>query len=158
MRTRLGSVFMALAMGVVFVACNNPAIGRECVNPTRSTVIATQISAPALECPARLCLLQPLPSGEGMDTAATDLGTEPPARRTCTAFCSADDDCDPETKAQCPGGFVCAVATQSGSYCCRKMCICKADLVEGVNAADGGVATPWSCDKVNNPNTTCKNL
>lgn len=158
MRALVGSLLVVMVIGSGFVACNSPAIGRECVNPTRTAVIATQISAPALECPARLCLLQPAPIVERPDLGGTDLGTEPPARRTCTAFCSSDDDCDPETKAQCPGGFVCAVATQSGSYCCRKMCICKADLVEGVNAADGGVATPWSCDKVNNPNVTCKNL
>lgn len=156
MRAAVSTVVSLVALvSVALTGCNNLAIGRECVNPTRTAVIATQISAPALECPARLCLLQP----QIDETAPSDMApSEPPARRTCTAFCSSDDDCEPETKAQCPGGFVCAVATQSGDYCCRKMCICKADLVEGINATNGEVATPWSCDKVNNPNVTCKNV
>ena len=44
-------------------------------------------------------------------------------------------------------GFTCAVATQAGPFCCKKLCICKSDLVEGVNVdPDGGTIIPFSCD------------
>lgn len=147
---------LSLLVGVGFVACNNMAIGRECVNPTGTAVTALQISSPALECPSRLCLLQPPKTAvEGMPAE----GEETLARRTCTAFCSSNDDCEAETKKNCPEGFVCAVATKSGDFCCKKMCICKADLVPGDNGGpDGGVQTPFACDRTLNDNVTCKNV
>ncbi len=52
---------LAGLIGAVVVACNVNAIGRPCVNPVGADagVPGTQISSPALECPSRLCLLQP---------------------------------------------------------------------------------------------------
>lgn len=137
---------LSILVGVGFVACNNLAIGRECVNPTGTAVIATQISSPALECPSRLCMLQPPPANQ----ENPDGGDDSLARRTCTAFCSSDDDCQAETKKSCKEGFVCAVPLTTGSFRCRKMCVCKADLVEGTNSADGGAITPASCETETN--------
>ena len=46
----------------------------------------------------------------------------------------------------CKEGFACAVATQAGPFCCKKLCICKGDLVEGTNVdPDGGTMIPFSC-------------
>ena len=121
-------------------ACNPNSIGRPCVNPEGSAVLGTQVSSPALECPSRLCLIQP-PSGSTTDT---DGGS----RATCTAQCQSNGDCDPETTKFCKNGFACAIATTAGPFCCRKICICKDDLVVGVNKdpVDGGVQIPHSCD------------
>ena len=99
------------AAGLGFFGCNPNSIGRPCVNPSGQAVLGTQVSSPALECPSRLCLLQP-PTGSSKE-----------ARQTCTATCESDGDCDAETKASCKAGFVCAVATQAGPFCCRKLCI-----------------------------------
>jgi hypothetical protein len=82
-------------------------------------------------------------------------------RATCTATCDNDGDCDAETKAYCKAGFVCAVATQAGPFCCRKLCICRDDLVPGVNSdgiPDGGTILPFSCDPSQNSNITCANV
>jgi hypothetical protein len=156
-------VLCALVAGVVavgFFACNPNSIGRPCVNPAGSAVNGTQVSSPALECPSRLCLIQP----PGASTGTTS-GTDGGPRATCTATCGSDDDCSPETTAFCPAGFVCAVATDTGAgFCCRKICVCRADLIPSFNQdpQDGGVILPHACD----PNTwrssptppTCPNV
>src|SRR4051812_18739833 len=111
-------ILCALTVGLIglgFVACNPNSIGRTCVNPSGQAVLGTQVSSPALECPTRLCLLQP--SGSN--------GQDGGDRATCTAPCDNDGDCDAETKAKCGAGFVCAVATEAGPFCCRKLCICR---------------------------------
>jgi hypothetical protein len=152
MRALLLCALVAGVVGVGIFACNPNSIGRPCVNPGGQTVISPQISSPALECPSRLCLLQP---------AAGTGGADGGYRATCTADCQHDSDCDPETKEQCKQGFVCAVATQTGPYCCKKICVCRADLVEGTNVdADGGTITPFSCiyDPTFNPNPSCPNF
>lgn len=154
MRALLIALSLSVLVGFGFVACNNMAIGRECVNPTGTAVTGKQISSPALECPSRLCLLFP----PKVASENPDGGDDSLARRTCTAFCSSDDDCGAETKKSCPEGFACAVATTSGPFCCKKMCICRADLVEGDNAADGGVATPFACDTARNSSVQCDNV
>lgn len=127
-------------VGVGFWACNPNSIGRPCVNPLGSDVRGTQISSPALECPSRLCLIQP-PNASSI--ATSDGG----ARATCTATCNHDSDCPAETKQYCKE-FVCAVAATAGDFCCRKLCICKDDLVPGVNEdpIDGGTMLPTACD------------
>jgi hypothetical protein len=156
MRALLLCALVAGVVGVGFFACNPNSIGRPCVNPTNAAPLGTQVSSPALECPSRLCLIQPPNASSGMSTGS-DGGTE--ARSTCTATCATSDDCDPETTAHCPAGFACAVAVQAGPFCCRKLCICRSDLVQGVNVnPDGGVITPASCDKKQNPNPTCANV
>jgi len=51
------------------------------------------------------------------------------------------------------------VATQAGPFCCKKLCICKGDLVEGTNVdPDGGTIVPFSCDPKQNPSPTCPNV
>ena len=155
MRAFFLCALVATVVGIGFFACNPNSIGRPCVNAAGSVPAGTQVSSPALECPSRLCLIQP-PS---TSTGAPDGGL---ARSTCTAECENNDDCEAETKALCktadgkPSRFVCAVAVQAGPFCCRKLCICKEDLVAGVNMdVDGGVMTPFSCDKKQNPMPTC---
>jgi hypothetical protein len=122
------------------------------VNPSGQAVLGPQVSSPALECPSRICLLQPT-GGTGGDGGA--------GRATCTASCENDGDCDPETRALCKAGFVCAVASQTGPYCCKKLCVCRDDLQAGVNGdgkPDGGTMIPFSCDPKQNSNITCPNV
>jgi hypothetical protein len=82
----------------------------------------------------------------------------------CTAFCNTNDDCagavktsasgDPAMQ-QCAHDFVCAAATETGPLKCRKVCVCRDDLVQGHNLADDGVTVvcPQSCTTA--PNTGC---
>jgi hypothetical protein len=103
-----------------------------------------------------LCLLQP--PNASLGGSDVDAGPGGLARATCTATCDNNDDCDPETTAHCMAGFVCAVAVQAGPFCCRKLCVCKSDLIQGVNVdPDGGVIRPAACDPMN-PYLTCANV
>jgi hypothetical protein len=161
MRALLLCALVGLVVGVGLLACNPNSIGRPCVNPTNAAPLGTQISSPALECPSRLCLIQPGNSSE--ITTGQDGGAN--ARSTCTAGCESNDDCDAETRALCKDSsgvthnYVCAVATTTGPFCCKKVCICPLDLVVGVNTSpDGGVVTPYACDKSVNKNITCANI
>lgn len=138
MKALLLCTLVAGVVGALFFACNPNSIGRPCVNPLGSDVRGTQVSSPALECPSRLCLIQP---------ARSDTTTDGGARATCTAECSDDGDCSAETTKFCKE-FRCAVATTAGPFCCRKVCVCRDDLVANVNQdpIDGGVILPVSCD------------
>lgn len=142
-----------LAAGGLSTGCNPNSIGRLCVNPQMSAPTGPQIVSPALECPSRLCLIEPT-------TSTTE--AQGGSRNTCTAECGSDGDCDAETKDYCQSGFVCAIATQVGSFCCKKFCICKDDLQDGVNKMGEGdalqVITPYACDPVANQNVSCKNV
>ena len=145
--------FCALAAGLTggaaFFACNPPP-PRPCINPSGQPVTSTQVSSPALECPSRICLLQP---PNGSSSATQDGGT---FRAMCTDLCQQDSDCDSET-IYCKAGSVCAVATDTGPFCCKKLCICKSDLVIGVNMdADGGTMIPFSCSMAD-PQPSCPN-
>jgi hypothetical protein len=163
MRALLLCALVAAVVGAGMFACNPNSIGRLCVNPGGQAVLGTQISSPALECPSRLCLLQPPNASTGnVSGQTTDGGT---FRATCTAECQSDGDCSAETNDYCksadgkPLGFVCAVAAQAGPFCCKKLCICRGDLVAGTNVdADGGTIIPFSCDPKQNPNPTCPNV
>ena len=158
MRALLLCALVAVVVGAGLFACNPNSIGRPCVNPGGQAVLGTQISSPALECPSRLCLLQP-PNASTGQTGQTQGGDGGTFRATCTAECQHDNDCDAETKAYCKEGFNCAVATQAGPFCCKKVCICKTDLVQGVNVdPDGGTIVPFSCDPKQNPTPTCPNV
>ncbi len=154
MKALVLTVGLAGLVGLGFFACNPNSIGRPCVNPSGSLPLGTQISSPALECPSRLCLIEPASISTGNIGSSVDGGST----NTCTAFCSSNDDCAPETTSQCKAGFACAVATTVGDFCCRKICICKADLQTGFNVADGGVQTPYACDPKVNSLVTCKNV
>ena len=120
------------------MGCNPNSVGRPCVDPVNAAVDGIQISSPALECPSRLCLIEPLDGGAG--------------RATCTASCQDDSDCAAASNDNCksaegtPLGFACAVVFQTGKLACRKLCICRGDLRSGVNVdVDGGVMVPASC-------------
>jgi len=146
MRALLLCALVAGVVGAGLFACNPNSIGRPCVNPAGS----------AVECPSRLCLLQPPNASSGNAGMTADGGT---FRATCTAGCEHDSDCDPETTMYCKEGFACAVATQTGPFCCKKLCVCRGDLVEGTNVnADGGTIIPFSCDPKQNPMPTCPNV
>ncbi len=155
-------VLVGLVVGAGFVACNPNSIGRPCVNPTNAAPLGTQISSPALECPSRLCLIQPPNASTGDQSGDGGMTS----RSTCTAECSSNDDCDAETRSQCKDqngktyNYVCAVATVTDPrFCCKKLCICPLDLVAGVNLGpDGGVQTPYYCDPKLNPSPTCANV
>jgi hypothetical protein len=139
MRALVLCTLLAGFASVAFLACNPNSIGRPCVNPQGSDVRGTQISSPALECPSRLCLIQP-PN----ETSTADGGAQV-ARATCTAFCNTNDDCAPENRGQC-SDFVCAVVKTVGDFCCQKVCVCRGDLVPNQNVdVDGGVITPPAC-------------
>jgi hypothetical protein len=88
------------------------AIGQPCVNPIGKPP-AAELSSPALECPQRLCLLEPVDGG---------------ARATCTAKCSADCDCAQAQMSECAAGFVCAPVTAVGDFACQKLCVCASDV------------------------------
>ena len=157
MRALLLCALVAGVVGAALFACNPNSIGRPCVNPGGQPVLGTQISSPALECPSRLCLLQPPNESTGESGQGSDGGT---FRATCTATCEHNSDCDAETKAYCKEGFACAVATTAGPFCCKKLCICKTDLIQGVNVdADGGIEVPFACEKaVQEQTPTCPNV
>jgi hypothetical protein len=150
MRALLLCAAVAAVVGLGFFACNPNSIGRPCVNPSGDVVLGTQVSSPALECPSRLCLLQ-------KNSVMVDGGAGNIPRATCTAFCDTDDDCVAETKDYCAHGFKCAVATEAGDFCCRKMCVCQDDLQVGVNLdqPDGAVIQPTSCDPMQYSGTMC---
>jgi hypothetical protein len=148
---------LAFAFAVIFAAlglsgCENKHIGRQCeLGPGGSVdggMGATAIiSSPALECPARICIL---PGAE-----KDPHGTGP----LCTASCSTDDDCaDAEgTSATdlgsplCKTGFFCAVPTTVGPFCCQKMCICRDFQTEPM----GGAPLPEACTS---PAGQCQNV
>src|SRR6476619_4259419 len=98
----------ALVIGVVgagIFACNPNSIGRPCVNPGGQAVLGTQVSSPALECPSRLCLLQPPNASTGNSVAGASSADGGTYRATCTAVCYFDNASDAETKDSCKEGF-----------------------------------------------------
>jgi len=140
-------------LALVFTAglttgCNPNSIGRLCVDPTNTSVSSGgKIVSPALECPSRLCLVEP---SQTMGSIST-----------CTAECSSNSDCEAETKEYCASGFACAVATDVGSFCCKKVCICRDSLTAGFNIDDSNppkIVTPFECDPKVNSNITCQNV
>jgi hypothetical protein len=133
------SVLLLLAW---LAGCTDNGVGRKCILPPgdggASNITSTEITAPALECPSRLCLIEP-PQGPN------------PPRATCTAQCTTDADCGQAVMGTngdglCATNFVCAAATAQGAFKCLKVCICKTDLVCGLNSDESGnVITPPSC-------------
>ena len=149
--SRLLSSMLVAVVGISLVTgCTDLGVGRKCVNPVDAGVTGVQLSSPALECPSRLCLLN-----QGQNGA--------PDRSVCTATCATVDDCvgavqGDAMKGLCgTEGFVCAVATVAGPFCCKKICICKSDLIMGVNQdTNGAVMVPPSCQP--NSGSSCANI
>lgn len=153
MKRRLSSILplLILCLSVATMAftsaCTENPVGRKCfVGTDAGNSSQSIIASPALECPSRQCLHFPADTGkvppEGSEYA--DL---------CTAECSSDDECDKVPESPCVSGFSCAVAVNTGPFCCRKMCICRDYML----IPDGGPVTPAACDPDNAANT-CINL
>lgn len=160
--TRSAARVSAFAFALFLAAgCNPNSIGRPCTAP-QNMPSGVQIASPALECPSRLCLIEASTTGLG----GTSDGGSATARATCTAGCSNNGDCEAETKEYCASGFMCAVATDVGNFCCRKLCICADDLAEGFNKTTNPttgkvqIITPTSCDPAQNPDIVneCANV
>jgi hypothetical protein len=138
---------VGFAMVVGLMGCNPNSIGRVCVDPTNTSVSSgAKIASPALECPSRLCLIEP--------STTSSSG----AISTCTAECGSNSDCEAETKESCAAGYVCAVATQVGNFCCQKLCICRDSLTPGFNEDDSTppkIITPVACTP---GQSTCSNV
>ncbi len=138
---------LSMAALVFTSACSENPVGRKCfIGSDAGNNSQAIIASPALECSSRQCLHFPAHTGkippEGSEFA--DL---------CTAECSGSGDCDKVPESPCVSGFACAVAVQTGPFCCRKMCICKDYML----IPDGGPIVPAACDP-NNPANTCINL
>src|SRR5689334_1753050 len=125
--TRSIGVVLAVALSVFAGACNGQPVGRKCFIPGLDTlnggdagIIPENILAsPALECQSRTCLhlaRQGMADGQGGTVANNNL---------CTAQCGGDGDCAKVPESPCKGGFVCAVAVETGPFCCKKFCQCK---------------------------------
>ena len=138
---RLNGLGRAFALPLLLVGltsllatgCENRAIGRTCTTLAEDseTVQAkdTIINDEALECPTRICIKQ----GQAGALGAT---TSP----FCTAECKSDSDCDDgETRdmsnardRRCESGFVCGVAVETTPFACKKLCLCKDFLDDGI--------------------------
>jgi hypothetical protein len=147
---RILAVTFVAALALTSAGCEDKHIGRPCdlsvkdggLPPSGNTAT---INSQAVECPSRVCLL---PAAD----KTSNVGA------LCTADCSSDEDCeDGETSSdmstgRCNTGFVCAIPTTVGDFCCRKMCVCK-DLID----TSGNVyqQTPEVCKP---GQSTCKNV
>lgn len=121
--------------------CTDNQIGRLCLNPSQPVKNGVTFVNPAPDCPSRLCMIFP-PSTSSL--AKTDHKTN--ELSICTAECNSDDDCVSQydnssgANARC-NKYVCAVASTVGgsdSFCCKKLCICDADLQPGMNTDGPG--------------------
>lgn len=128
----------ALALGLV--GCEDRHIGRPCL--TNASDAGTSgdhvaiISSPDLACPERLCLQPAIGTNVPNAAAVAAEGS------FCTAACASDSDCsDADPSSRCTSGFVCAVATTSGPFCCQKLCVCHDFVLEPA----GGFPTPTAC-------------
>ena len=128
------------------------AIGKPCSTGVDGGSTTTSVNPQAPECDSQICIqpaIDPRQS-EAVDTAPL-----------CSAECRGDGDCvDAEARnpaspgdRRCRGGFTCAIATEVGRLCCKRLCLCRDFLV----IPDGGVPTPATCDPTN-PVNRCKNL
>src|SRR2546430_13075598 len=106
MKALLWCALVAGVVGAGLFACNPNSIGRPCVNPGGQAVNGTQVSSPALECPSRLCLLQPANASTGQ-TGQTQGGDGGTFRATCTAEGQHDNDCSAEPNMYCKEGLAC---------------------------------------------------
>lgn len=139
-RARLAFVGVLFAMCSSSSGCNGKAgashetalaLGEACM--ADQSLVGTSIVSPAADCASNDCLFQP-PSGAV------------PAHATCTKACTQDSDCAAQDGAACPGGLACAVAMLTGSFACTKMCVCRGDLIPGLNVdGNGALITPEAC-------------
>lgn len=127
-------------------ACEDKAIGRVCELQATGDMNQAIVNSQALECPSRICL-----------RPAKDINKPEMVNTTslCSAECSKDSDCDDgerrnssnQNDFRCKDGFVCGVAAVTGSFCCKKLCMCK----DFLTIPASGLETPSACDKSKNP-------
>jgi hypothetical protein len=136
-------------------SCENKHIGRRCelaIPPGAGGSVGTGTTTTidvGLECPSRICLL---PAKDNAAATTTSL---------CTADCTTDDDCvdsesrDPKDPAdtRCANGFTCRIPVTVGSFCCRKLCVCK-DFVNGPNTT----VVPAVCQSTPENKLNCQNI
>ena len=109
------------------------ALGETCTASPDQPLVGTEVVSPATDCASNDCLFQPAN------------GTNP-AHATCTQTCAADADCAAQDGTTCQGGLACAVAVLTGPFACTKLCVCRADLLIGLNVdGNGAVITPEVC-------------
>lgn len=142
------SIVVLTGMAALTVACEENPVGRECFtgldegNPEQAIV-----ASPALECQSRVCLRVP------QDNPTLPEGSE--YASLCTAECGSDEDCDRVPESPCQTGFACMVPTVVGSFCCRKLCVCKDYLILPVppepQACDPSIADNQCCNLEGRP-------
>jgi hypothetical protein len=132
-----------VAVGLSLTACEDKAIGRVCALEATGAPNQAIVNGQALECPSRICLRPAEMRAETIDTTSL-----------CSAECSKDSDCDggevrgsKGSDLRCKSGFVCGVAAVTGSFCCKKLCMCK----DFLDIPASGLQTPAACDKSQNP-------
>ena len=133
-------VLLVLCLGgaTLLGACAENPVGRPCfIGADAGTTNQNVIASPALECSSRTCLHLSTQSSTQDDL--------------CTASCSSDEDCDKVDESPCTGGFVCAIAVETGPFCCKKFCQCRDYLL----IPDGGLPDPSNCDSNNVINECC---
>jgi len=119
-----------MLLGLASMGCGHPPVGQPC-SDLHGSVVGILINPGADECPSQLCLIQP--SGGA-----------------CTAWCDSDGDCVAAAgQKSCRSGFACAVAMTVGTFACEKACLCRDDLVDGVNrdSLTGHAMTPAVCQR-----------
>jgi hypothetical protein len=140
------ALIVGLLATVAAAGCEDKAIGRVCELNAEGAPNQAIVNSQALECPSRVCLrpARDINKAETVDTTSL-----------CSAECSKDSDCDGgETRnsgnsldRRCKSGFVCGVASVTGSFCCKKLCMCK----DFLTIPASGLETPSACDKSKNP-------
>lgn len=119
---------------VLFAAagCKGLAVGRICIVDSAGQP-GTIVQSLSLECESRVCL--------HVEGKAPDM---------CTADCTLDSDCEAVSETPCRTGFACMVPVVTGNFCCRRLCVCRDYLEDGVSPAD-----PPACDASNAANECC---
>lgn len=153
------SILGGFALLFTFTGCADNQIGRICNNPGPAVSNGVTFVNPAPDCPSRLCMvtppsISPLAAVDHKQGTGTDL-------RICTADCNTDDDCASQfaNTSRC-SKYVCAVPSVipgEENFCCKKLCMCNADLTAGLNVDDPAgkgnklprdefnVAVPFTC-------------
>lgn len=140
-------VFVALAAAAVLPSCAEDApvnLGAACeVLPEAFNPDGIAVQMPTLECQSRRCL--------AVTAAAPAINK--PVDGHCTEECASDAECAAMVGDDCLNGFVCAVPTVEGPFCCRSMCVCRDDLAR----LPANQPAPLACDAAD-PANTCQNL
>jgi hypothetical protein len=141
-RSTVGRVALALVLAAtattLSTSCEDKGLGRPCGDIKDATALQSAYTVQASDCPSHICTKPGVEPG-----VSTDLDTG----AYCTITCSSDDDCNGQTRdpsnkldTRCRKGFVCATPFDTGSLCCKKVCLCRDFFLSSV-----GPATPDLC-------------